>query len=1047
MSAYAAPRVLSIPPGVPFLETLAEALLDGRLVPGHAWDGDPLTLADATIYVPTRRAARELRAVFADRVGAATGAASAILPVIRPLGDFDEDAVLFEDVAPASLDLAPPIAPMERLMALAPLVQAWKRRLPAHVAQLFAEEVVVPSSLADAIWLARDLAALMDEIETEGVGWAGLQGLVRDDLANWWQVTLEFLSIVTTVWPQVLEAIDRSNPAAHRSAMIDAEAARLTRNPPQGPVIAAGSTGSIPATARLLAAIARLPSGAVILPGLDRRLDETSWDLIGHATQPASAFGHPQYGLKKLIATIGIARADVEDLAQPAPPLLARNLIVSEALRPAETTERWLDAAPHVARALADGALDGVCLVEAANEREEAIAIAVALREAIAGDDSHVALVTSDRELARRVASELLRFGIQADDSGGTPLARTRPGLLLVQLLAAVFAPGDPVPLLALLKHPLFRLGRSRGPVRDAVEWIELIALRGGTGRPDIASLSDAFERRLADLAGEQRKPFWLKRLSDADTAACRALIADLADAIAPLVVLRGRAEAPMTALVAATVTALETIGRADDGGLGRLYDGDAGDGLVGFLRNLAAAAGDMVVEPREWEAIVAALLSGETVKPSAGSDPRVSIWGALEARLLGADLLVVGGLNEGTWPRKAEADRFMSRMMKTGIDLEPPERRIGLAAHDFMMALGAGRLVLTRAARAGDAPAVPSRWLQRLTTLVGEAPSKAMRARGDRYLAWARRLDAAPDVPFVERPRPVPPLKARPAAFSVTEVETLRRDPYAIYARRILDLRPLDPLVRDPGAAERGTLFHEILHRFAVSGVDPASDAALDRLVAIARGAFDALALPVDVEAVWWPRFMAMAPNILAFERERAPGLRARHAEDRAGATAIGATGVTLSGYADRIDLRGGGLADILDYKTGSSPSKGQAHTLLSPQLALEGALLRRGAFAGAGKAEPSDLLYVRLKPDGQVVPDSILEFKREIRSAADLSEEAWARLEKLVAHYQRPSTGYLSRALPFREGDTDGDYDHLARVLEWSAGADEAGGGEGEA
>ncbi|MFN3548303.1 MAG: double-strand break repair protein AddB [Mesorhizobium sp.] len=1047
MSARAAPRVLSIPPGVPFLETLADALLAGRLVPGYAWDGDPLTLADATIYVPTRRAARELRAVFAARVGGMTGAASAILPVIRPLGDFDEDAALFEDGAPAALDLAPPIAPMERLLALAPLVQAWKRRLPAHVAQLFAEEVVVPSSLADAIWLARDLAALMDEIETEGAGWAGLKDLVKDDLANWWQVTLEFLSIVTTAWPQVLEAIDRSNPAAHRSAMIDAEAARLARNPPAGPVVAAGSTGSIPATARLLAAISRLPKGAVVLPGLDRRLDEASWKLIGHSSQPASAFGHPQYGLKKLLATIGIARDDVVDLERPEPSLAARGLVVSEALRPAETTERWVDAAADVTQALAEGALDGVSLVEAANEREEAIAIAVALRDAIEGEGSHVALVTSDRELARRVASELLRFGIQADDSGGTPLARTRPGLLLVQLLAAVFTPGDPVPLLALLKHPLFRVGRKRGVVRGAVEWIELVALRGGTGRPDIATLAPEFERRLREFEAAQRKPFWLTRLSDADRMACRDLMAGLADAIAPLLALRDRAEAPTSDLVAATVSALEAIGRADDGGLGKLYEGDAGEGLVGFLRNLASAAGDMVVEPREWADIVAALLSGETVKPSAGSDPRVSIWGALEARLLSADLLVVGGLNEGTWPRKAEADRFMSRMMKTGIDLEPPERRIGQAAHDFMMAMGAPRLVLTRAARAGDAPAVPSRWLQRLTTLVGEAPAKAMRARGDRYLAWARQLDAGPDVPFVERPYPTPPVEARPESFSVTEVETLRRDPYAVYARRILDLKPLDPLVRDPGAAERGTLFHAILHRFTVSGIDPSSDDAQASLVDIARAEFDALALPADVEAVWWPRFMAMAPHVITFERERAPGIRSRHAEDRAAATRIGATGVTLSGYADRIDLHGGGLADILDYKTGSSPSKGQAHTLLSPQLALEGALLKRGAFAGAGTAEPADLLYVRLKPDGRVVPESILEFKNEIRAASDLSEEAWARLEKLVAHYQRPSTGYLSRALPFREGDTDGDYDHLARVLEWSAGADEAGGGEDEA
>ncbi len=496
--------------------------------------------------------------------------------------------------------------------------------------------------------------------------------------------------------------------------------------------------------------------------------------------------------------------------------------------------------------------------------------------------------------------------------------------------------------------------------------------------------------------------------------------------------------------LAAATVTGLEAIGRDEDGSLAGLYPGDAGEGLVSFLRDLVAACGDTAVAPAEWPAILGALISAETVKPSAGSDPRVSIWGTLEARLQSADLLVIGGLNEGTWPRKAEADRFMSRMMKTGIELEPPERRIGLAAHDFVMAMGTERVVLSRAARAGDAPAVASRWLQRLLTVVGAEEAGALKRRGERYIGWARQLDDGEDVPFAPRPHPKPPLDARPKKFSVTEIETLRRDPYAIYAKRILGLYPMEPLVRDPGAAERGTLFHEILHRFTASGVDPNAHDARDRLIDIGRACFDEIALPVDVEAVWWPRFMAMAPHLIGFERDRAPGLLSRHAEDRAQATPIGATGVTLSGYADRIDSRPSGLADIIDYKTGTSPSKGQAHTLLAPQLALEGALVKRGAFAGAGKAEPADLLYVRLKANGEVVPESILKFKSAIRSASELSDEAWARLEKLIAHYGNPETGYLSRALPFREGDTSGNYDHLARVLEWSAGADGTDAGE---
>ncbi len=357
---------------------------------------------------------------------------------------------------------------------------------------------------------------------------------------------------------------------------------------------------------------------------------------------------------------------------------------------------------------------------------------------------------------------------------------------------------------------------------------------------------------------------------------------------------------------------------------------------------------------------------------------------------------------------------------------------------------------MLTRAARSGDAPAVPSRWLQRLLTFVGEDAAKGLRARGSVLLDWGRALDAAPDIPSEKRPQPAPPLEARPKRFSVTEIETLRRDPYAIYARKVLALQPLDPLIRDPGAAERGILFHEILHRFTESGVDPFAEGAAEELLAIARREFAAAELPADVEAVWWPRFAAMAPNILDWEQGRAETIAERCAEAIATRLEIGATGATLSGRADRIDVLKGGMADILDYKTGSTPSKVQAHTLVSPQLALEGALLMRGAFAELGKRTPSNLAYVRLKANGEVFHEPILELKganASIRSAEDLAADAWRRLDELIAHYNDPTVGYLSRALPFREGEVSGDYDHLARVLEWSAGGDDGGaGGAGE-
>ncbi|SIT54180.1 conserved hypothetical protein [Mesorhizobium prunaredense] len=1032
-------RVFSIPPGAPFLPTLAEALLSGRLVPGFRFDGDPLALADATIYVPTRRAARALRGVFVDCLGGH----SAILPVIRPLGEFDEDEAAFEADASAAIDLAPPIAAIERLLLLAPLVRAWKRRLPAHVAALFDEEIVVPASAADAIWLARDLARLMDEIETEGTDWTRLADLVTGNLAGWWQVTLDFLSIVTENWPNLLEERNRSNPAAHRNALIRLEAARLKRNPPTGPVIAAGSTGSIPATAELLAVIAGLPSGAVVLPGLDLMLDEPSFQAIAVPGARPALLGHPQYGLAKLIGKIGVLRGDVEEIAAAERPLALRAALVGEALRPAETTELWFETRARFTTGDITEAFADVTLLEAAGERDEAVAIAVALKRAVEQPGQRAALVTGDRALARRVSVELLRFGVVADDSGGTPLINTPAAGLLRLALQAAFRPGDPVALLSLLKHPLLGLGLERISVRHAAEIVELVALRGGTGRPDVASLPELFDARLTGL-GSPRPPFWFSRLTVRNIERARELLVRLAAALAPLTAFRSQAEADLAELTRASVVALEGLGRAADGSLSELYAGDAGEKLAELLRGLVAATASFSFAADEWPDVMEALIAPETVKPAQGTDRNIAIWGALEARLQNVDTLVVGGLNEGVWPRKPESDRFMSRLMKTGIDLEPPERRIGLAAHDFQMAMGAKKVVLARSARSGDAPAVPSRWLQRLLTFIGKDHAAVLRRRGDEFLSWARALDAGERRDFAPRPQPKPPLAVRPQHFSVTEIETLRRDPYAIYARRILRLIPLDPVIRDPGAAERGTLFHAILHLFSRTVANPLVPEALDGLIAAGRACFAEAALPPDVEAVWWPRFEKLAAGIIEWERGRAFAVTMRHAEEHAEKTGVGQSGVTLSGYADRVDLLAGGMADILDYKTGSSPSKAQAHTLLSPQLALEGALLRRGAFKGLGAREPSQLAFIRLKPNGEVFEESILEYNRKPRTAADLAEEAWARLEKLLIHYADPATGYLSRALPFREGETDGDYDHLARVLEWSAGgdADDEGG-----
>ncbi|GHC74583.1 double-strand break repair protein AddB [Limoniibacter endophyticus] len=1035
-------KLFSISPGAPFSPTFIDALVSGRLVEGFAPGNDSFALAAATIYLPSRRAARSLRAAFVERsVGKA-----ALLPTLRVIGEFDNDQTMLETGEHGLLDMPPPIDANERLLLLAPLVRAWKRRLPTELMARFDEDLVIPASAADAIWLARDLCELMDEVESEEVSWSALSSLVPEDLATWWQLSLDFLSIVSEVWPQVLKELGKSNFSAYRIATLRAERQQLetTGGLSSGPVIAAGYMSSFPAAAELLSAIARLPHGAVVLPGLDPHLDQSDWSSMSSRSPEPALFGHPQYGLARLLSRMRLEPRDVEIIGSDRSDLCFRERVLSEALKPAEATDSWINIrSEFMPEALRD-AFRNVSLIEAAFQREEAIAIAAALRDAAADPGKRAALVTGDRDLARRVASELERFGVKADDSGGIPMSRTSPAGLLRLLLEVTLRPGDPVALLSLFKHPLLSLGLPRRDVRRAGETLELILLRGGTGRPDIGNIVRDFDNRLSFLADRPHPPHWLKLLNDDRLSTARKVAEALLKATMPLIELRGTSEANVAGMTSVTVDVLEELGRGEDQTLDELYDGDAGSRLAQFLSGLVAAPNGLAFSASEWPDVLGALMASESVKPSTFADERIAIWGALEARLQSVDLMIIGGLNEGSWPRRAQNGRFMSRVMKSGLELEPPESRIGLAAHDFWMLSGSDKLILTRSVRTGESPSVASRWLQRLLAFLGPDHAREMRKRGQQYIDWARQLDPVEKRQPTEQPYPVPPLSARPKSFSVTEIETLRRDPYALYARRILELHALDPLVRDPNAAERGTLFHEIMHRFSKTLPAKDDETALAALTELGGDCFAELQLPPDVEAVWWPRFLALAPNIVAWERSRADMTRALYPEIKSERIAVGTTETLISGRADRVDLLVTGTASIIDYKTGSNPSKKQAFSLVSPQLALEAALLERGAFQEIGRVQADELAFIRFRPNGAVEVENILTQARETKTASQLAEQAWERLEAMLEFYKQPASGYRSRILPFREGDTGGDYDHLARVLEWSAGADDSEGSD---
>ncbi len=1031
MAARPAPRVWSIPAGVRFLPALADALLAGRL--GPLPDGDPLALAGVTVLLPNRRATRAFADVLAARIG---GGEAAILPALRPIGDIDEDELIFDPLAAAddgALALPPAISSLARRLALARLTMKWAEQVRRHPLELRRDEpLLIPASAADAVRLAGDLARLMDDMETAGVGWDRLAALVPDDHAEYYRLTLQFLEIVSQSWPQYLADNGRADPMARRNALIVEAAARLAKNGSPGPIIAAGSTGSIPATATLLKAIASLPNGAVILPGLDRDdLDEAAWRAIaeGDPENPTAACAHPQYSLQRLIATIGIARDEVPDLVSRPEATKARTALLANAMRPAGVLD-WAAAKVEPA------ALAGVGLIVARNEQDEATAIALAMRETLEKEGATAALVTPDRTLARRVAAELGRWGLAVDDSAPLRLTDDPHGVFALLLAEAAVSDADPVKLLALAKHPLAAFGMRHADCRRAARALEIAVFRGRRVSGGLAGLAAEIERLRAPPAeGERRRH--RPRLA-AGSGADR-LVAALGAVLGPLAEVAKGPRISVAAAVGLLVSALEAAAAehaGDDGNA--VWEGQGGAALASLLEELAAdpSAADLAVAPSDLPFFLRALFADVPVNRRPGADPRLHIWGALEARLQSVDVLILGGLDAGVWPAETRTDPWLSRAMRAALGLPPPEVRTGRSAHDFVSGMAAERVFVTRAEKRGGAPTVESRWLQRLRALIGPDAAKALAAAGAHYVAMARALDASPGDPIgTRRPAPKPPLAARPKSLSVTEIETLIRDPYAVYAKHVLRLRPLDPLGRAPDAALRGTLMHDALGKFIAGWQGPFDAAAEARLAALSAAALAEIEAFPDVLAVWSLRLKNIGRWLIDFEAARDAAVAARHAEVD-GSLVVIPDAFTLTGRADRIDeMRDGSLA-IYDFKTGTPQSEKSVFAGLTPQMTLEAAMARAGAFKDIpGGRSVSALSWLAVGKIGRDEVEIPVAGKQGKHTNDELADRARAMLAALAAAFADADHAYTSRTRPLMErARYIGDYDHLARVREWA-------------
>lgn len=984
--ADAKPTVFSIPVQRAFADALAAGLI-ARYADGA------LGLAQGLVLLPSNRARSAVQGALVR-----AGGAGMLMPRLVVIGDADLD----EGVALA-------LDPIDESEAIPPAIDALKRRL--MLAALIEKHNVPgeqPITGAAAFQLADGLGRVIDQLHYEEVAPSRLADVENalGDLAGHWQASWRRLSLLVDHWPAMLAATGHIDRADRRNRLLDRVGRGWRVAPPSRFVVAAGVTTAAPAIARLLRIVADLPQGMVLLPGLDLGMADAEWEALGPVMADPDKPGerpletHPQYHLKLLLGRMGVSRGEVGawDAVSPFDGPDARAPFVSLLFAPANYTWQW-QAAGDLSAAIA-----GMSGAVFADDGQEAQGIALLMREAVETPGKTVALVTPDRGLAERVAAALARWNITVDDSAGQPLSRTPPGALLL-LLAKLAATFDPVALVSLLGHPLVRKGDGRAVWLDQLRRLDL-TLR----EPGLLPGWDGVGARIAERAADpkarghsraaQLRPWW-----EEVSGALGAAFAPFAGPTPP-------------------ATLLEALQRAAEWLTGdAIWTGPAGRMLADLFDQWALARGDgpAFVDPADFPEMLRQLLAQESVRPPYGGHPRLFIWGLLEARLQRADLMILGGLDEGRWPAATQPDPWLGPGIRRLLAVPAPERQQGMAAHDFASALAAREIVVTRAQRSGGDPAVASRFWLRLAALAGDLPEPA--PGGVALPRLAAELDLpAGDAQPAGRPAPRPSVDDRPRKISVTAVDRLARDPFAYYANQILGLSALDPLNAAPDPRWRGTRVHRLFEDWVREG---ATREGFESALAALRedAALDAIA-----RAFWVPR---IEPALRwAAAQVRDADARKPIAVEAQGEIVV--DGVTLYGKADRIDRDAEGRLSIVDYKSGGAPSAKAASDKLDNQLGLLGLIAREGGMKDIGAAPVDALEYWSLRPDrragGAGKISNTYGSRSDLKNAEMAIDHAADALAELAALY-------LFGDAPFGPGDGAGygDYDQLMRRDEW--------------
>ncbi|MXO60084.1 double-strand break repair protein AddB [Altererythrobacter salegens] len=966
----------------------ADALVAG-LIPRYS---EPeVGLARLTLLLPSSRAVRTVSEAFIRLSGAGL-----LMPRMATVGDLDLDETLGALLDPLGAGAAiPPAAdPTRRLFRLAQLA-----------GEEFRGSDDRPLPGAARLRLAKQVATAIDRLLIEDIDpealWQEPVLQVLADQADHWKENTRLFARVHARWRAELAERSEVDAATRRNRLFALAVERWRSDPPKTSVVAAGVTSAAPALADLLRVVSELPGGAVILPDLDLSMSAEVWDELGHAGAPdadpplakGDAVTHPQYHLKLLLNRMGVNRTEVQPWHRAGqgkgPP--ERSHAISNLFLPPQASKGWVDL-PSDKRRLA-----GVRIVETANPEEEAQAIALLVRQAVEEPEKRVAVVTPDRGLARRVVHHLRRWNIEADDSAGRPLSQTPAGRLFLILAEVAAEQAAPVPLMALLEHPLVRLGDDRGTWLDEVRAFEL-QLRGPRPAPELEALRE--------LSAEAKVEDWWSEVES--------ILAPLMD----------EAEAPLSDLLDRLVAAGEALAGEN---LWAREDGRALSALVEDLRLHAGEAG-FALAPAELPFALRDLLEGVAVRPPYGSHPRVAIYGLLEARMTRADLVICAGLNEGTWPATPTLDPLLPSALLRVLGVPGPDFRIGLSAHDLAGMLGAPEVVLSRSARDVQGPTIPSRFLLRVKALLGQR--MAGEASDEALLALARALDDADQALQYPQPKPVPSPEQRKVRVSVTALDRLRSDPYQFYASAILRLKQLDLLDAEPTPAWKGTAAHEVLEKWHKTG-RPMAEVADEVLTQMNHHPL--------MRALWRPRLMKALEWVeaqIAANPDRTPALF-----EEWGSMMV--RGVEIFGKADRIDRYADGTLAIVDYKTGQPPSGEQVEQGYALQLGTTGLMAERGGFKGLS-GTPEAFEYWSLakskKSDsgfGYIATPILTGSKRSGIALEDFLPEAQRYLDEALDKWILGDAPFTARLNPDAPGyDT---YDQLMRLDEWLRREDE--------